>query len=84
MVKVPTVYFLLTNYNENDIEALKASQGEDLDSFYDEEYYAQTYKSTESKISVRTNKIDNNTIKSTVTMSGDGYEKTEDSSRSSW
>lgn len=68
------------NYNENDIEALKASQGEASDSFYDEEYYAQTYKSTESKISVRTNKIDNNTIKSTVTMSGDGYENTEDSS----
>lgn len=67
-------------YKEDDIKSLKAkyAQDEEISYMNDESYYDEVYKDVNSKVSLRTNKIDNNTLKSTVTLSGAGYEEAED------
>lgn len=71
-------------YNQDDITALKTETDSSEDSlFYDDEYYAQMYKDTSSKVLIRTNKLDNNSIKSTINLSGDGFESAKDMNISS-
>lgn len=67
-------------YDKSDINALIKKENQNNNSFYDEEYYNQVYQNSTSKVALRTVKADNNTLKSTLTMSGDSAESAEGSS----
>ena len=58
-------------YDQNDITTLKKEAENNGESqFYDDKYYASLYKDATSKMLIRSTKTDNDTIKSSYTLSG--------------
>ena len=61
----------VSRYDQNDISILKKEAENNGESeFYDEKYYASMYKDTTSKMLIRSTKTDNDTVKSSYTVSG--------------
>lgn len=69
----------LIDYNQSDVDALKAeTDAEGMSSFYDDKYYKERYAASNAKVNIRTTKTDANTIKSSYSVSGKGAEEYED------
>lgn len=61
----------VSRYDQNDISILKKEAENNGESeFYDEKYYASMYKDTTSKMLIRSTKTDNDTVKSSYTVTG--------------